>query len=158
MTKMFPQDWFWLNKKRRNAYLEPWIRRARSLVILPDSTVPTHAASSFWVKSRSLALSSSLALFVTYKFNFHINNLYYCRITICKSHILKDNHNGVIPVSKASRPGEDWSNAIGTGFASLLVNSVVTCNCAMSSFSFYGFPIRANLSKFNQIQQSHILI
>jgi hypothetical protein len=51
----------------------------------------------------------------------------------------------VLPVSKASRPSKDGSNAIGTGFTSLLVNPEVTCYCAVSSFGFYSFPIRANL-------------
>lgn len=43
-------------------YLDPWIMSARSLVIFPDSTTPTQAASSFSVNSKSFALSSSLAL------------------------------------------------------------------------------------------------
>jgi hypothetical protein len=58
---------------------------------------------------------------------------------------IKDNGKRVLPMSKASRPSKDGSNAIGTGFTSLLVNPIVTCNCAVSSFSFYSFPIRANL-------------
>lgn len=45
-----------------DAYLDPWIISARSLVIFPDSTVPIHAASSFSVKSNSLALLSNFAL------------------------------------------------------------------------------------------------
>ncbi|MFS7955295.1 hypothetical protein Hanom_Chr07g00640981 [Helianthus anomalus] len=43
---------------------------ARSFVIFPDSTVPIHAASSFSVKSKSLALLSNFAL------NHTIYNLY----------------------------------------------------------------------------------
>lgn len=44
------------------SYLGPWIKRARSLVIFPDSTVSIQAASSFSVKFNSAALLSSFAL------------------------------------------------------------------------------------------------
>ena len=44
------------------AYFDPWIISARSLVIFPDSTAPIQAASSFSVKSKSLASLSNFAL------------------------------------------------------------------------------------------------
>ena len=43
---------------------------ARSFVIFPDSTVPTQAASSFSVNSKSFELSSNLALFKQQIFSF----------------------------------------------------------------------------------------
>ena len=49
-------------REERSTYLGPWIRIARSLVIFPDSTVSTHAASNFWVNSRNFSLLSSFAL------------------------------------------------------------------------------------------------
>ena len=58
-------------REERSTYLGPWIRIARSLVIFPDSTVSTHAASKFWVKSRNFSLLSSFALVNN---NNHVNN------------------------------------------------------------------------------------
>lgn len=45
-----------------NTDLGPWIRRARSLVIFPVSTVSMHAVSSFKTKSSNFSCLSSLAL------------------------------------------------------------------------------------------------
>jgi len=44
------------NMQRENTDFGPWIRRARSLVIFPDSTVSTQADSSFRTKSKSLVM------------------------------------------------------------------------------------------------------
>ena len=53
-----------------------------------------------------------------------------------------------IPVCKSSRPSKYWSNAICTGFTSLLMNTVMACNCSMCCFSFNSFPIRAHLKPY----------
>ena len=50
-------------------YFDPWIISARSLVIFPDSTAPIQAASSFSVKSKSLALLSNFALLIREQFD-----------------------------------------------------------------------------------------
>lgn len=68
--KKWYQPWnikFLNNKKElkhihKSSYLGPWVRSARSFVILPDSTVSIHADSSFCVKSSSLSFLSSFAL------------------------------------------------------------------------------------------------
>jgi hypothetical protein len=48
-------------------------------------------------------------------------------------------------VGKSSCPCKDRSNAVRAGFASFLVDTEMTGNRAMGSFSFDGFSIRAHL-------------
>lgn len=38
-------------------------------------------------------------------------------------------------VQKSSSPGEDRSNTVGTGFVSLLMFSIMSCDSSMGSFS-----------------------
>lgn len=61
----------------KSTYLDPWRISAKSLVIFPDSTTPIQAASSFSVKSKSVALSSSFALSTYTPFNSPVSQLYY---------------------------------------------------------------------------------
>ena len=125
--------------------------RARSLVIFPDSTVSTQAASNFWVNSQSLSSLSNLALLA----NEHCHKAFQRHINPNKKGDLIWQRLVYIPVSKPPRPSKYWSNAVGAGFTTLLVNSEVASYCSMSSFSFDSLAIRAYLKESLQFSIHH---
>lgn len=127
--------------KFSGTYWDPWDIRARSLVIFPDSTAPIQAASSFSVKSKSRSLPSSLALLTRQ----NQKSIMYL-LGAVESEGFSNCNN--IPVRKPSCPSKDRGYAVCAGFATFLVNSVMTRNCSMGSFCFNCFSIRAYLHEF----------
>jgi len=135
------------------AYLDPWISNARSLVILPDSTAPTQAASSFSVKSKSLALSSNLALDKR-KIRFNFLTTASSILRCFKTNSVDLQNHKYIPVGKSSWPSKNRGNTVCAGFTTFLVNPVMPSNCAMGCLGLYGLSIRAHLNHttFNKVK------
>lgn len=134
------------------SYLGPWIIIARSLVIFPDSTTPTQAASSFSVNSNSLALLSNFAL--EHEFGYTSNDspeagMSYKYLEIIRSRNWRSDNN--IPVCKSSGPCKDRGYAVCAGFTAFLVNPEMSCNRTMGCFSFYGLSVRTYLNSNTKV-------
>ena len=123
-------------------FLIPWIQPAKSLVILPDSIVSIQA------------FSKVLAQLITYEKQDHKLFELQCAYQQTKK-VLLDKCLVVVQfttVGHTPGPCKDTGNRIGGSLSSLLVLSVMSSDCTVSSLGLHGLAVGRDENRSHETQ------